>query len=331
MTAMFRWGILSTAKIGVTQVIPALCASDNGVVHAIASRDEAKARAVADRFGAPLAFGSYEAMLASDEIDGVYIPLPTAQHVEWALKAAKAGKHVLCEKPIALNANDIDQLIRARDEHKVQIVEALMVHYHPQWVKLRELLAQGAIGQLRHVEGAFSYFNVDPGNLRNQPELGGGALPDIGVYPVVATRMTTGLEPVRVRADVDYDPKFGTDRYAAVTAQFDGFNLSFYVSTQMAARQSMVFHGDKGFIEVCAPFNTGKYDHARIRLSDAGHTHISEWSFQDANHYQLQAQAFVRVARGESDSLFTLEASKANQRFIDAIYEAGRSGGWSSI
>ncbi len=330
-TGMFRWGILSTAKIGVTQVIPALCASDNGVVHAIASRDQARARAVADRFGAPLAFGSYEELLASDEVDGVYIPLPTSQHIEWALKAAEAGKHVLCEKPIALKAEDIDQLIAARNKHKVTIAEAFMVYYHPQWIKLRHLLAEGAIGTLRHVQGAFSYFNNDPGNMRNQPELGGGALPDIGVYPTVVTRMVTEKEPLSVQASVEFDPKFGTDRYANVSARFDGFDLTFYVATQLAARQTMVFHGDKGFIEVHAPFNTGKYGQGRITLYNGGHTEATEWSFSDTNHYQLQAENFVRAAKGEGVMLFSLENSKANQKFIDAIYRAGKSDGFVSV
>ncbi|YBV95929.1 Gfo/Idh/MocA family oxidoreductase [Phyllobacteriaceae bacterium JZ32] len=328
---MFRWGVLSTAKIGVTLVIPALCASDNGVVTAIASRDPARARAVADRFGLAHAFGSYEELLASDTIDGVYIPLPTSQHVEWALRAAEAGKHVLCEKPIALHASEIASLIRARDTHGVLIAEAFMVYYHPQWIKVRELIASGAIGTLRHVQGAFTYFNRDPGNMRNQVALGGGALPDIGVYPTVATRMTTGQEPGRVRAVVERDPDFGTDRYASVTAEFDGFDLSFYVATQLAGRQSMVFHGDKGFIEVHAPFNTGKYGHARVTLNDAGHTQATEWNFQDVNHYQLQAQSFARAAQGEDVPVFPLESSVANQRFIDAIYRAGESGGWEEV
>ncbi len=328
---MFRWGILSTAKIGVTQVVPALCASENGVVHAVASRDAAKARAVADRFGAPLTFGSYEDLLASDEVDGVYIPLPTAQHVEWTLKAAGAGKHVLCEKPIALKAGDIDQLIAARDRHGVTIAEAFMVYHHPQWIKLGELIAEGAIGTLRHVQGVFSYFNTDPANMRNQPELGGGALPDIGVYPTVATRMATGKEPLSVQATVEFDPKFGTDRYASVSARFDGFDLTFYVATQLAGRQHMVFHGDKGFIEVHAPFNTGKYGHGRLTLHDAGHTQATEWSFGDADQYRLQAEAFVRAARGEKARLFSLESSKANQAVIDAIYRAGKSGRPESV
>ena len=208
---MFRWGVLSTARIGREQVIPAIMNAGNGLLSAIASRDQAKARALADQFGAPHAFGSYEEMLASDAVDGVYIPLPTSQHIEWAVKAADAGKHVLVEKPLALKADDIGEVIAARDRNGVVVSEAFMVTYHPQWLKMRELVRGGAIGRLRHVQGAFSYYNVDPDNMRNRPELGGGALPDIGVYPTVATRFVTGAEPVRVQASVERDPGFGTD------------------------------------------------------------------------------------------------------------------------
>ena len=196
---MFRWGILSTAKIAREHMIPALINSDNGVVAAIASRDEARAQAVAACFGVPHAFGSYEALLASDAVDGVYIPLPTSQHVEWAIRAADAGKHVLVEKPLALAAEDIRPVIAARDRNGVLVCEAFMVVFHPQWLKVRELVAEGAIGRLRHIQGAFSYFNDDPANMRNILALGGGALPDIGVYPTVAwTR--SGSRPVTKRA-----------------------------------------------------------------------------------------------------------------------------------
>ena len=164
----------------------------------IASRDLAKAQALAKQFGALKAYGSYEDMLADPEIDGIYIPLPTSQHVEWTIKCADAGKHVLCEKPISLNAAEIDLLVAARERNKVVISEAFMVTYHPQWMKVRDLIANGAIGTLRHVQGAFTYFNTDPANMRNILELGGGALPDIGVYPTVTTRFATGKEPLRV-------------------------------------------------------------------------------------------------------------------------------------
>jgi predicted dehydrogenase len=329
--SMFKWGILSTAKIGREQVIPQLQDSENGVVSAIASRDQARARALADRFGVPLAFSSYDELLASDEVDGVYIPLPTSQHIEWSIKAAKAGKHVLCEKPIALNADEIAPLIEARDAAGVLVSEAFMVTYHPQWRKVRELISEGAIGRLRHVQGAFSYFNMDPGDMRNQVALGGGGLPDIGVYPTVTTRFATGSEPLRVQASVERDAEFGTDIYASVKADFGEFELSFYCSTQMALRQVMVFHGDKGFIEVAAPFNAGDYGHAVVTLQDANHQGARVFRFPGIRQYRLQAEAFVRKTQGSDEEVFTLEQSVLNQKFIDAVYRAGSSDGWVDV
>lgn len=328
---MFRWGVLSTAKIGREQVLPAISEAENGVLAAVASRDAAKARALADRFGAPHAFGSYEAMLASDTIDGVYIPLPTSQHVEWAVKAAQAGKHVLVEKPLALKAADIEPLIAARDQAGVLVHEAFMVTYHPQWLKVRELLASDAIGRLRHVQGAFSYYNVDPSNMRNQVALGGGGLPDIGVYPTVTTRFVTGREPARVQASIQRDPAFGTDIYSSVRADFGDFELSFYVSTQLAARQSMVFHGDKGFIELASPFNAGLYDHHRLDLHNQNHTKTEQFRFPGSNQYRLQAEAFARAADGDGEPLFSLESSVRNQKVIDAIFRAGEKDGWEDV
>jgi predicted dehydrogenase len=328
---MFRWGILSTARIGRDQVIPALQDAENGVVTAIASRDLEKARLFADRFGVPHAFGSYEEMLGSDLIDGVYIPLPTSQHVEWAVKAADAKKHVLVEKPLALKSEDIAPVIAARDRNHVLVSEAFMVIYHPQWLKVRELIADGAIGRLRHVQGAFSYYNVDAQNIRNRPELGGGGLPDIGVYPTVATRFSTGKEPVRLQATVERDKKFGTDIYASVKAEFDGFDLTFYCATQMAARQVMVFHGERGYIEVHAPFNAGLYDHHRIELHNRDHTEATVFRFPDTRQYRLEAEAFARAAQGDAVPVFTLEDSVKNQKVIDAVYRAAGHDGWEKV
>jgi predicted dehydrogenase len=328
---MFRWGVLSTAKIGREQVIPAIVEADNGVLTAVASRDIEKARALAARFGASHAFGSYEELLASGHVDGVYIPLPTSQHVEWAAKAIQAGKHVLVEKPLALAASDILPLIALRDEKKVLVSEAFMVTYHPQWIKVRDLIAEGAIGRLRHVQGAFSYYNVDPHNMRNQLELGGGALPDIGVYPTVSTRFATGREPLRVQASIERDGNFGTDIYSSVRADFGDFELSFYLSTQMAARQAMVFHGETGFIEVASPFNAGLYDHHRIELHNQTHTQTQVFRFPGARQYRLQVEVFARAALGGRDKVFTLEESVLNQKVIDAIFRAGEHDGWEAV
>lgn len=328
---MFRWGVLSTAKIGREQLLPAIVDSENGVLSAIASRDLSKASALADRFGARHAFGSYEELLASKEVDGVYIPLPTSQHVEWTAKAIEAGKHVLVEKPLALDARDIPPLIKLRDEKKVQVCEAFMVVYHPQWIKVRDLIAGGAIGRLRHVQGAFSYYNVDPNNMRNQLDLGGGALPDIGVYPTVSTRFSTGKEPIRVQADIERDKTFGTDIFSSIRADFGDFELSFYLSTQMAARQVMVFHGEKGFIEVFSPFNAGLYDHHRVELHNQNHTEAQVFRFPGTQQYRLECEAFVRAAQGGKERVFTLEESVLNQKVIDAIFRAGEKDGWEPV
>ena len=328
---MFRWGVLSTAKIGREHLIPAIVDAESSVLSAIASRDIKKARALAKRFGAPHAFGSYEELLASDKVDGVYIPLPTSQHVEWAAKAAEAGKHVLVEKPLALDAKDIAPLIKIRDRKKVLVCEAFMVVYHPQWIKVRDLISSGAIGKLRHVQGAFTYYNVDPKNMRNVLSLGGGALPDIGVYPTVSTRFVTGKEPSRVQATIERDKKFKTDIYSSIRADFGDFELSFYLSTQMANRQLMVFHGDKGFIEVHSPFNAGLYDHHRVELHNQSHTEATVFRFPGAQQYRLEVETFARAAQGGKDAVFTLENSIKNQKVIDAIFRAGDKEGWEKV
>jgi predicted dehydrogenase len=328
---MLRFGILSTAKIAKDAVMPAIQDAENCIVAAVASRDLSKARALADRFGAPNAFGSYEEMLASDVIDAVYIPLPTSQHVEWSIKAANAGKHVLVEKPLALKASEIEALIEARDRNGVVVSEAFMVTYSPVWLKVRELLKDGAIGELKHVQGAFSYFNRDAANMRNIPELGGGALPDIGVYPTIATRFATGGEPERVQAVVRRDPDFGTDIYASVKADFGGFELSFYIATQMANRQVMVFHGTDGFIEVKSPFNADRYGAEEIELTNQKHNVSQIFRFPDGRQYRRQAEAFAKAVAGEPAGIVTLESSVKNQRFIDAVYRAGEHDGWETV
>ncbi|MBO0141011.1 Gfo/Idh/MocA family oxidoreductase [Agrobacterium sp. Ap1] len=328
---MLRFGILSTAKIARDAVMPAIQDAENAVITAVASRDVTKARALADRFGVPHAFGSYEEMLASDVIDAVYIPLPTSQHVQWSIKAANAGKHVLVEKPLALKASELDALIEARDRNKVIVSEAFMVTYAPVWHKVRELLKDGAIGELKHVQGAFSYFNRDAGNMRNIPELGGGALPDIGVYPTIVTRFATGEEPRRVQAVVRRDPDFGTDIYSSVKADFGGFELSFYIATQMANRQVMVFHGTEGFIEVKSPFNADRYGAEEIELNNQKHNVSQVFRFPDSRQYRRQTEAFAKAVAGEASEIVTLESSVKNQRFIDAIYRAGEHDGWETV
>lgn len=328
---MFRWGILSTAKIGRELVVPAIQDAENGIVAAVASRDLSRAEDFARRFGIPRAFGSYEAMLACDAIDGVYIPLPTADHVAWTIRAAEAGKHVLCEKPIAMKAADIETLIGVRERSGVLISEAFMVTYAPVWLEVRRLLAAGAIGRLRQVQGAFTYFNRDPANMRNRLELGGGGLADIGVYPTVTTRFATGREPLRVEARLERDPDFGTDTWASVRADFGDFELSFYIATQLAARQIMVFHGDDGFIEVKSPFNANRWGAEEIEVTSRTHGSSTITRFPDSRQYRCEVEAFATRATGGAAEVFPLESSLANQRFIDAIHRAAARDGWEPV
>lgn len=323
---MLKFGILSTAKIAHEHLIPAIQQADNAQLIGIASRDQKKSSAMAERFNVPQAFGSYEAMLDSAQIEAVYIPLPTSQHVEWSLKAIQAGKHVLVEKPLALKAADINKLIIARDKAGVVVSEAFMVTYHPQWLKVKELLKKKVIGTLRRIESSFTYYNVDANNMRNRPELGGGVLPDIGVYPTVCARFATGMEPKSAMAQVEYDPTFKTDRYANVQLELDGVDMSFYVSTQMANRQTMIFHGDKGFIELSAPFNSNLYEGDEVRLHNANHSQTQVFRYTGLNQYRLEIEAFSRAVSGKKQAYFTLEESVLNQKVIDAIYKSGKSG-----
>ena len=285
----------------------------------MASLTPGKAEALAGPYGART-HASYEALLADPEIDAVYIPLPNGAHVEWTEKCLAAGKHVLCEKPIALRADEIDGLIAARDQSGRFAAEAFMVTHHPQWIRARELVRGGAIGRLRQVQGAFSFFNPDPANIRNDPAQGGGALRDIGVYPSVTTRFVTGEEPLEVaHAAIDWD--LGIDATARAMLRFEGFDLDFYVSMRMAPRQLMVFHGEEGFLSVLAPFNAYAYGDQVIELRRADGT-ITRERFGMADQYLAQADAFHATVLDGAAYPCTLEFSRGNQVMIDMIYDA---------
>ncbi|MCC4296814.1 Gfo/Idh/MocA family oxidoreductase [Aurantimonas coralicida] len=330
-TGMLSWGILSTAKIGREHVMPAIAKATNGRLAAIASRDVERAREVAEMFSIPRAYGSYNELLASDEVDVIYVPLPTSQHAEWTLKAIEAGKHVLCEKPMGMTAAEIATIADAAKAAGVTVSEAFMVTYHPQWAEVQQLIADGAIGRLMHIEAAFSYYNVDAANMRNRPELGGGALRDIGVYPMVTSRFATGMEPVRVRAKVVTDAEFGTDSFVTGTVDFGDFEMSLYLGTRMANRQGIVFHGQDGFIEIAAPFNASLYDGDKVFLHDRTHRHTETFRFPGIDQYRLQVESFADAIAGKGTELFSLESSRRNQAAIDALFEAGRTGDWVEV
>jgi len=320
MTDRVRWGVLGAAKIANNFVVPALQRSRNGRVTMVASRDLSRAQAFATKHDIARVSASYEEVIASQDVDAIYIPLPTASHFEWCKKALLGGKHVLCEKPIAMNTAEVEELIALRDQTGLVCGEAFMVAHHPQWAYVRDSLAQGLIGELKLVEGSFTYFNDDPGALKNNLALGGGGVRDIGVYPVVTARLATGLEPDRIQSEIVLDPRFGTDRFARCVADFPGFTLSFYCGTQMARRQHMMFHGTKGWLSVDAPFNPGSYGPAQVRhrLDATGSEHTQE--FSDVDQYQAMVEDFSNTVIGRTAGLaFSLESSLANQRVIDQI------------
>src|SRR5499425_1930658 len=250
-----RWGILSTAKIAVTKVIPGMQKGVWSEVTAIASRDRGKADDAARTLGIARSYGSYEELLADPQIEAIYNPLPNQLHVPWSIKAAEAGKHVLCEKPLSLTVHEAKELLSARDRCGVKIGEAFMVKTHPQWLRVQYLIGKGVVGTLRAIVGAFSYFNRDPQNVRNVAEWGGGGLLDIGCYPITTSRWIFGEEPMRVAATVERDPEFQTDRLSSAIMEFPSGHSVFTCSTQLVPYQRMQFVGTKGRIEIKIPFN----------------------------------------------------------------------------
>lgn len=287
-------------------------------VVAIASRDLARAQNAASRLGIPRAYGSYEALLADPDVDAIYIPLPNHLHVPWSLKAAMSGKHVLCEKPIGLSVAETRDLIEARDTHRVKIGEAFMARTHPQWLRVKELANDGAIGELRVVSGYFSYFNRDPKNIRNIPEWGGGALMDIGCYPITLSRMVFGSEPLRVSGVVERDPDLKTDRLTSAILEFDRGQCSFTCSTQLAPFQTMHILGTKGRIEVEIPFNAPPDRPTRIRVNDVWET------FATCDQYTIQGDLFSRAILDDTEVPVPLEDALKNMTVIEAIFESAK-------
>ena len=298
MSKTTRWGVLGAAKFAREHMARAIHAAEGAELAALATGSEEKAagfRAFAPDLKIHL---SYDDLLGDPEIDVVYIPLPNHLHVEWSKKAIAAGKAVLCEKPMAMSAGEIDDLIAARDSSGIFATEAYMIVHHPQWQRARALFRDGAIGRLLHVAGTFTYDNSgDPGNVRNKPEYGGGGIPDIGVYTYGSTRWLTGQEPQEItHADVDFDN--GVDVLARVSARFDGFSAHWVNAMRMHAFQEMVFHGDEGILRLTAPFNPGVFGEAQVELHRNSHggtgaTVVTE-CFPGVNHYVRQVEAFGR-------------------------------------
>ena len=317
-----RWGVLGTAKIALTKVIPAMQQSDWCEIVAIASRDFAKAEESAERLEIPKAYGSYEELLADKSIEAVYIPLPNHLHVPWTIKAAEAGKHVLCEKPIALNAAEARTLINVRDRTGVRIQEAFMVRTHPQWLETRRLIHSGKTGALRSITGFFSYFNPDPTNIRNQLELGGGALMDIGCYPINISRFMYETEPRRVLSLIERDAEVGTDTLTTAVLDFPNGHSTFTCSTRLAPYQRMIFHGTEARIEVLIPFNAPHDYPTQILLND------ETIEFPICDQYENQGTLFSRAIRENSEQEIPLEDAINNMKVIDAVFRSATTNQW---
>ncbi len=331
MSAKLRWGVLSTANIGLKKVLPAMQQGENITIAAIASRDLAKAQQAAAALDIPTAYGSYEDLLADPNIDAIYNPLPNPLHVPWTIKAAEAGKHVLCEKPIGLTVAEAKTLLEVRARTGVKICEAFMIRSFPQWLRLRELLDEKRIGELRSVTGFFSYFNVNPSNIRNQVETGGGGIYDIGCYLIHASRYAFRQEPSRVVACLDRDPEMHTDRLASAILEFPGGHSIFTCSTQLIPYQRIHFLGTRGRIELEIPFNAPPDRPTRIFIDSTGDltgSGITSEIFPVCDQYTLQGEAFAKAVREDTEVPVPLEDSIGNMAVIEAVFSSARTGQW---
>jgi len=327
-----RWGVLGAAAIALRRTIPGMQKGEWCEIAAIASRDLGKAREAAESLGIGAAYGSYEELLADRTIEAIYNPLPNTLHVEWTTRAAEAGKHVLCEKPIGVTAADAEALIGVRDRTGVKIGEAFMVRTHPRWLRVRDLIRSGRIGELRVAQGTIAYFNRDPGNIRNSFEYGGGALLDIGCYPVTLSRFAFEAEPVRVAGIVERDPEMKTDRLTSATLEFPNGQATFTCSTQLGYVQRMAFLGTRGRIEIDRPVNPLSDQPSRILIDDdpADPTGggVTVESIPYCDQFMIQGDLFSRAIREGGEVAVPLEDSVRNMRVIDAIFRAAESGRW---
>ena len=326
MTDPVRWGVIGCADIAVKKVIPAMSGSELSHVAAIASRSVERARDTADSLGIPKSYGSYEELLADPEIEAVYIPLPNHLHPEWSIAAAEAGKHVLCEKPLATSTELAAETIDAAERSGVKLMEAFMYRLHPLWVEVRRLIADGAIGELRAVQSFFSYHNVDPADIRNRVDAGGGALHDIGCYPVNVARMLFDSEPSHVNATIARDPEFGTDILTSVVLDFDGRHGAFTCSTQLESDQRVHIYGTEGRLLVEIPFNIPPDRPTRLLLVSGGDPpgdpNVVVHQIAAADQYRVQADAFSRAIRDDTPVPTPPQDALGNIEVMERIFAA---------
>jgi predicted dehydrogenase len=323
--------VLGVASIATRKVIPAMQRGQWSTIAAIASRDREKARTAAHTLDIAKAYGSYEELLADPEIEAIYNPLPNHLHVPWSIKAAEAGKHVLCEKPLSLDVAEARELIAARDRAGVKIGEAFMVRTHPQWLRMRELVREGRIGELRSIFCHFSFYNRDPRNVRSKPEWGGGALMDVGCYPINLSRFIFGAEPLRVFGLVERDPEFQIDRLTSAMMDFQAGQSVFTCSMQENYFQRMIFVGTKGRIEVKVPFNAPNDRPCELLIDDGrdlwgGGATVE--TIPACDQYTIQGDAFSRAIREGGEVPVPLEDAICNMAAIEGIFRSAESGRW---
>ncbi len=322
-----RWGVLSTAKFGMNTSVPAMQQGKYSLVSSLASRDMASAQSAADMLAIPKAYGSYDELLADPGIDAIYNPLPNHLHVPWSIKALEAGKHVLCEKPIAMSAAEAQNLLNVSKRYPhLKIMEAFMYRHHPQWQAATGLVSAGQIGSLVNVHSYFAYRNTDPGNIRNKKDIGGGALMDIGCYCVSLSRFLFAAEPKRLAARMESDPIFGTDKLTSVIMEFDQGSATFTCATQLAGYQRATIYGTHGWIEIEMPFNAPNDRPCSILVNCKGKT--EQISFDIINQYTLQGDLFSQAILEDKPVFTPLEDAVANMRVIDAVFQSAARGEW---
>ena len=325
-----KWGILSTAKIAREKVIPAMQKSEYCEIVAIASRDKQAAQTEAGKLNIGKAYGSYEELLSDAEIDAVYIPLPNHLHVEWAIKALQAGKHVLCEKPIGLSSGEAQQLIdAAKTKPHLKVMEAFMYRFHPQWQRAKQLVDEGKVGDLKTVQSFFSYYNVDPNNIRNKKEAGGGAMMDIGCYCISFARFMFCKEPHRVFGLADYDPQMQTDRITSGILDFESGTSTFTCSTQMMPYQRVNILGTEGHIEIEIPVNAPPDKPARIWLHTKNGS--EEIVFDAVDQYTIQGDVFSIAVIDDTPVPAPLEDAVNNMKVIEAVFKSSSEGRWATL
>jgi predicted dehydrogenase len=325
-----RWGVLSTATIGLQKVLPAMQRGRYCEIVAIASRDEAKGRAAAERLAIPTVYASYEELLDDPEIEAIYNPLPNHLHVPWTIKAIEAGKHVLCEKPIGMSAAEAQELVAVAARHPhLKVMEAFMYRHHPQWQRAREIVASGGVGELKTIQSFFSYYNDDPDNIRNRADIGGGGLMDIGCYNISLSRFIFGAEPTRVLGIMEHDPTFGTDRLTSGILDFGHGTATFTCATQLSPYQRAHLHGTRGRVEIEIPVNAPPTAPCRIWHQHDGT--IEEITFDVVDQYTLQGDNFAAAILNDTPVPTPLADAVANMRVIDALVESARGDVWVKL